>query len=588
MLRAAAQFLCFIAITVFSVMALANGVDYKQRLDTLEEALKSNPVLADKIFHELQIEKDNMSAEELARFFILQSVKYIYISDFNKAISALEEAERFKPSAASMNLIYLYKATSYLGNNEYQKALDIMSANLTRIEELDNTEIKVTSYLRLVNLYYELEAYEDMLAYAQQALKLSEINNDTKSQCYSLLYIAAAAFEQGLLEKAKTFFNSSHNFCQQNNLPIIVAMSIKGFGMLELKQGNFVAAEQFFLQALKIYKSFNFELEINSVNILLSEAYLGQKKYVEAKAYANRLLVLDEKQSNAKFKARALKVLSELAKVSGDFEKAFQYLATHQQISSTILNDTKAKANAHQIAKFKHQEQAREIALLNKERQLMETQKELDQSAQANNVMIVTMLVGSIFFLSLFLFSSHRQKLRYRKLALIDRLTGVYNRGAGQDFAENEFVQTCLREAHFSVVLFDLDHFKKINDSFGHATGDWALKHVISVVKPLIRDGDIFTRMGGEEFALFLPYSNEEAAIEIAERCQKAIAAIETKYSGHQFSLSASFGVSSNMVDDLSLDTILKRADIALYASKNAGRNQVTRYSKELEKKGQS
>ncbi|MGS0681812.1 tetratricopeptide repeat-containing diguanylate cyclase [Shewanella sp. 125m-7] len=512
-----------------------------------------------------------------------QAILKTYGGDYQESIRLLREATKLNPSEATLNKIYQYLSTNYIGLKDYPAALALMAANLERIDEISDIDIKVGSYVRLANLALELDAYQDLRDYALQAMALSH-DVDTRQHCFALLYVAVADLKQQQFKSAESSFKNSQTFCEANQLPLIGLMSQKGLALVAIQREDYNRAKSLLELVLKGYQEFNFQSEINHVNALLSQTYFSLGDASQAEEFANKVMSLSDDPSHIEYKAIAAKVLSQRYLESKQYKLAYDYVESHQHYTNLMLDDTKAKANAYQMAKFKHREQAREIALLNQERELLQTQKELDRSDRTNNLMIVTMLIGSIFFLSLFVIYSHRQKIRYRKLALTDRLTGVYNRGAGQDFAENEFVQVSMRQAEFSVVVFDLDLFKNINDSYGHATGDWTLKHVVSAVKPLIRDSDIFTRMGGEEFALFLPYSNETVAQGIAERCKEAIAAIDTKYSGHAFNISASFGVASNTVEDLSLDPLLKRADIALYASKHSGRNRVTAYTAELEK----
>jgi diguanylate cyclase (GGDEF)-like protein len=124
--------------------------------------------------------------------------------------------------------------------------------------------------------------------------------------------------------------------------------------------------------------------------------------------------------------------------------------------------------------------------------------------------------------------------------------------------------------------MFDLDHFKKVNDIFGHACGDWALKETIKACKGIGRQNDIFARLGGEEFCLVLPSCNIDAAMLRAEACRAAIEAIITEESGHDFSITASFGVTDVKRSGFTLDKLLADADMAAYTSKNAGRNRIT------------
>ncbi|MCL1139718.1 GGDEF domain-containing protein [Shewanella pneumatophori] len=573
--------LFFLSSLVISNVSRAEDVDYDAILMKLELNISTSSMHSEELIKQLNDVWPNLTREQKTKVYMYQAVLLTYKGDYLSSNSLLVKAEKLNPSDELLNKIYQTLTTNYITLKQYSGALMLMERHLERINKINDIDIKVGSYVRLAYLALELDAYQDLREYALEAMTLSH-DLDNRQHCFALLYVAVADLKQQQYQNADSSFQRSQDFCETNQLPLIALMSQKGLAEIALNTEDYQSAKGLLETVLEGYQEFNFQIEINHVNALLSQTYFHLGDFIQAETFARKVMELNDEPSHIEYKAIAAKVLSQRYLESKQYKLAYDYLESHQKYSNSILDDTKAKANAYQMAKFKHQEQAREIALLNQERRLMETQKELEQSDQVNSFMIVTILTGSIFFLSLFLFSSHRQKIRYRKLALIDRLTGVYNRGAGQDFAENEFVQVCLRDANFSVVLFDLDFFKHINDSFGHATGDWALKHVVAVIKPLIRDGDIFTRMGGEEFALFLPYSNEQAAIDIADRCKKVIEEIDSKYSGHQFKLSASFGVSSNLVDDLSLDPILKRADLALYASKHAGRNRVTVYSDDL------
>ena len=125
-----------------------------------------------------------------------------------------------------------------------------------------------------------------------------------------------------------------------------------------------------------------------------------------------------------------------------------------------------------------------------------------------------------------------------------------------------------------SIIIFDLDHFKKVNDTWGHPIGDEMLKHVAEITNNTIRESDIFIRLGGEEFMIILPNTNITGAVEIAERVRKALEENEHPVAGKQ---TASFGVAEKIKDDIFND-LYKRADKAVYLAKESGRNRVVRY----------
>jgi len=138
-------------------------------------------------------------------------------------------------------------------------------------------------------------------------------------------------------------------------------------------------------------------------------------------------------------------------------------------------------------------------------------------------------------------------------------------------------IQRCGRFGHvLSVAMIDLDHFKVINDTYGHAYGDLVLNSVVKTILKTLRDADTLCRWGGEEFLVVLPETTLSNALLWAERARKDIESEASVLFGDQtVSITASFGLASLSSGDATADSLLKRADDALYSVKNSGRNQV-------------
>jgi len=167
-------------------------------------------------------------------------------------------------------------------------------------------------------------------------------------------------------------------------------------------------------------------------------------------------------------------------------------------------------------------------------------------------------------------------KLRAEQLAMSDPLTGVNNRRAFHDISTPIWNITLRHEHPLSVVLLDIDKFKRINDVFGHACGDEVLRQVADFLKKSVRDQDVIARWGGEEFILVLPETEIEEATALAERLRLDLAAVRIKYEGDDIALTASFGVAERELRHRNLDAVISSADKALYQSKDSGRNRVT------------
>jgi len=161
------------------------------------------------------------------------------------------------------------------------------------------------------------------------------------------------------------------------------------------------------------------------------------------------------------------------------------------------------------------------------------------------------------------------------KLATTDSLTGISNRRHLLTLAEREF-QRARRYRHpFSLLMLDIDHFKSINDTYGHAAGDEALKLMADVTRNALRQVDIFGRFGGEEFVVFLPETPLRDAVTVADRIREAIASAPLTIQNAEARMTVSIGVSTYQDDEPSLDTLLMRADKALYEAKQRGRDRV-------------
>lgn len=161
--------------------------------------------------------------------------------------------------------------------------------------------------------------------------------------------------------------------------------------------------------------------------------------------------------------------------------------------------------------------------------------------------------------------------------ALTDALTGIANRGALDSKAPEFFKRASLLGFPLSLLIFDIDKFKDVNDTYGHPAGDYILKEVAHVVKTkLIRGNDFFARAGGEEFCLLLAGSALNQAEEVAERIRATIEAQEFVFEGTKIPITISIGVAGYDPSDTSWTEIYDRADKALYHSKNNGRNCVS------------
>ena len=165
-------------------------------------------------------------------------------------------------------------------------------------------------------------------------------------------------------------------------------------------------------------------------------------------------------------------------------------------------------------------------------------------------------------------------KEQAEQLARVDELTGLYNRRAFYEYGKVLANNSQRNKDELAMIHMDLDNFKAINDKFGHAAGDEALKQIGHILQQRLRKSDIYARIGGEEFGMLLPLTSLDKAARLAEDLRQVIAATAVTFEEQSFVLTASFGVTSGVSD---IDTLVRQADMAMYQSKESGRNSVVR-----------
>jgi len=162
-----------------------------------------------------------------------------------------------------------------------------------------------------------------------------------------------------------------------------------------------------------------------------------------------------------------------------------------------------------------------------------------------------------------------------RRMATTDPLTGAFNRREFMKRAQDEIDRSKRYHTPLTLLMIDIDHFKSVNDTYGHDAGDDVLKQMVAASQTQLRGSDVFCRLGGEEFAAILTHTNPEQGVQAAERLRRALKALKVATNAGTIRFSISIGVASLVQGDLSLEQIMKKADTALYKAKAQGRDCV-------------
>lgn len=271
----------------------------------------------------------------------------------------------------------------------------------------------------------------------------------------------------------------------------------------------------------------------------------------------------------------AYRTLYEVAELRGDVAGALVQYRNFAEADKAYLNDVKARELAYQIVRQETFLKNQQISLLDKQNQVLQLQSKLDQKSAQNTRLIVMLLVLLVASIGYWAYKIKRVQLSLKQMAETDALTGVCNRHHFTLQAERALAQCARAGEEVSLIMFDLDHFKLVNDRYGHQTGDWVLKEVADACKNFCRRIDVLGRLGGEEFAILMYGCDLRGATRVAEDCRVRLAQIDTRETGHTFAVTASFGVTSSALSGYSLAKLLSHADKMLYRAKHMGRNRV-------------
>ena len=425
--------------------------------------------------------------------------------------------------------------------------------------------------------------------------------------------IASAYNRMGDFQQARAIYESSLQAQRSQGLLRDQVITEHNMGRASERMGDWVAARRSFETALRLSQAMNYSRgeahalrglaaadvatgnprealrQLQRASLLNRDSYDARLAALIAVTEAMAMRALGEPARGRALLSSALEtfrdagakgelvmVYEQLALVDsemGEWRRAYQWQEAAKRTSEQILRSQIDQRFAAMKVEFDMATREKEYqALL---RESVANQRALEQSGRARNLqyLVLGLIVLLAAMLATLAWQLNRNSQRMRRLALTDELTGVPNRRSVLALLTSVLQQPDGRTA--CALLLDIDHFKRINDTFGHATGDRVLQLVAQQLRNSLRPGEFFGRVGGEEFLIILPVGDLRTAHMRAENLRSQMTAIDIATIAPELSgLTASIGVAISRPGD-STRTLLQRADAALYRAKAAGRNRV-------------
>ena len=460
-----------------------------------------------------------------------------------------------------------------VAQSRYEEAFARLNPLLDQLPKIKEPDVRMQGLGVAAQLYNEAGQYDASTRYADQIIKES---TDARSACRGWFYKSAALFESGGAQLPADQLHHGMEACEKAGDTLFSLSFQQLLASFDLRQGRPEPAIHVLQASYPKVLRAGFPPQVSEFEATLAKAYSKSGDLVSAQKFANRALVSNANRPYSESTASAYQVLYEVDKKAGDRDAALANLEKYLVAHDGYVSRLSAKALAYQIVKQQVLAKKLQIDTLNKQNQILTLQHKLNKKAVETSRLYIVLLLLVLASIALWAYRVKRSQLRFMKLARRDGLTGIFNRQHFVNEAERQ-LQYCRNSARDAcVVLLDLDHFKAVNDTHGHAVGDRALKRAVAACQAHLRSTDLFGRLGGEEFGMLLPECALDQVLARVELMRATVASVSLGQDALGVTISASFGISSTANSGYELRKLMSDADEALYQAKRDGRNRIS------------
>ncbi|WP_245905403.1 tetratricopeptide repeat-containing diguanylate cyclase [Photobacterium lipolyticum] len=563
----------------------------------LENALGTHEVSAEQYIDDLKALGERQGQDWMVGEALLESViNLIKQSKFDEGLQVVDQVIEIAKASDYSHLLaraLKWRANIYVERSQYSMAMDdYRSALKTFSEQSDDIESsKVLSNISTV--YFRLQEWNSAKKYNQRAFRLIEGDGCNNPNLKAMLHVNAGIiarhFDQPEQEAehirvaVELFELTGAKFSQLAALNNLITM--------QLKDNEIEAALANSFRCLELATEISDRSGVAHCNESLAEVYLTRGELQKAAEIALQALEIYNQLQDEKNYMETSELIADIYEAAGDYQRALQYYRQYATEGKEYLFDERRKELFALQESYEAEARDHEIALLKSENEL-NTARLAEQQAREKLWILAaafSVLLLYVFYRRYSNISQDNTQLQQSNATLAtqslqDPLTGLHNRRYLEQWLESAGNDSRSSPYHYLLVELDLDHFKQVNDRWGHDAGDQVLVDVASRLKVGARSNDHVVRWGGEEFVLVLALKPDTDAELILNRLRESIATVPVKTRGGDLEVTVSIGAVGAITIDVMVnewEELLNKADKALYAAKSSGRNCVKLVSAE-------
>ncbi len=609
----------FVQSNVLAAKPLTNNTTDKLSSESSEEMIFRDPWLAYEALLTQEVQHNNSNTNNylwwLVRKAQAENLLYFYLK-FDQTLALIKPLLSNQVDNEIQARYYFYQGLSVQRQGNYKQARGLFEQSMSAAEKVGNNRVYIRAKQELAYTYSLADLYDTSLKDLQEAFVeafaiedqyLIATINETYGAIYGYMnrYKRSLEYYQKALDTYERLNYKAHiaeaiyglastyrywkkydqaivyfkryqeavNYTPNTNISYFSAY---GLGMTYAEKGDCVNALTYIDQAFALKGLDDYDAELYkrkaSCHITLGEL---NKAELAIKASEAIFDTMPELLGTA-WELENQKIRGHLAFAKGNFKLAYQTLEQYYEAYSQALidNSTSRVNNIRASLELERQEVERALSKQRQKATDLATENREQKAKQQSYIIVflITLLVVVIIVVTF----QYKHNIQITALTRVDPLTGLYNRRYCFEKLDALLEKTIIDKGALTVILFDVDDFKAINDLHGHPIGDKVLVEIAKIAEDSCRPGDIVGRIGGEEFMCVLPRTDNEQGMKVAQRIRQSFEMSAFRDdSQRRISVTASFGVCTTTEPKTKASALYAKADKALYAAKLAGKNCV-------------